>query len=404
MPAFKYTAFRPDGKEESGIIESETLSSARRTLMDRQLYPSDIHSALARSWKDSLYELFDARRVTQQELAVFTKQLSVMLRSGISIKDAISYIASNGSSVSAGLCYQLQNSLLEGLQFSDAMERALPAGSNQFVVESIRSGERSGSLDRVLDNISIHLSAGLKARRAVLGALIYPAILVSVSVCVVLFLMINVIPEFESIFKDAGKELPALTRAVMSSTDFLKRYGLVVVGAILLFVLVSRRLLRRRSIRKVVHNWMLKAPVFGDLLRDVLSMHIVKNLDIMCSSGVSLHHALIQAENLSRNEVITQAMADIVADIEQGNRFSTSLEKHACFSPLFKQLVSSGESSGQLDAMFGQTAELLEEQNQAKMQVLSAVIEPLALIFVAGLVFVLVMSVLLPVFDMNSII
>jgi len=292
---------------------------------------------------------------------------------------------------------------VEGHNLADALA-AFPGAFPNLYRASIFAGEQSGRLDVVLERLATHTEDRQGLQQRIGLALIYPVILLVVSLLIVMFLFTYVVPKVVKVFEDTGQQLPLLTRAFITLSDFLQDYGLWLLAGTAGLVLAASLLLRRAGPRYLVDRRLVRWSWTRRLVRGLNTTRMARTLAIMVGSGVPLLTAMSASAGVIVNRVMRDAMQKAAEEVEEGVSLSRALARSGYFPPILVQMVASGEASGQLDVMLEKAATAQERELETRIAVLVGLFEPMMILLMGAIVLLIVLAILLPIFDINQLI
>ncbi len=400
MTRFRYRAADPQGALSKGVIEAADPTAARGALRARGLLPLAISSGRPRT-SLALPEWFQTRngRLPIAELTIFTRQMATLVTSGVQIEAALGAIAEQSGPRLAVFCRNLRQAILDGASLSAAL-RNQTTGLDRYYLTSVEAGERAGRLGAVLDRLAEHIENRQRNRQTITLALIYPAILVLVSVAVVVALLVFVLPDIVRVFASRGADLPALTRLMIGLSDLLTHHTaliLAVFGTVTIGLYVA---ILRPGSRRVIDSalWQL------GLTRQMTLVQFTGTLATLTQSGVALADALGSATMTVANTVARERLSHVVHEVRDGAALSSALAQDNGFPPMMITMIASGEASGRLPDMLGRFADDQSDSLQAKVKTLVGLVEPLVLLGMGGVVMLLVLAILLPIVNLNSLV
>lgn len=401
MAAFNYVALDRDGRQVRGLEEAESAKQARRTLRERGLNPVDIAESHAPSGKDSA-PVRNPRRLSGDDRILFTQLLATLLDSGLPLDDALGAIAKQSSSKHLeALVLALRARVREGY----SLEKSLgffPAAFPEDYAATIGAGEQTRYLPLILRRMSEHLERRQEIQQRIRVASIYPAILVVVSLLVVGGLLTFVVPEVVKVFINMDQQLPLITRSLIAVSDFTASYGIYLFAAVLGSGLAWRGLRRKQRVRRALHRLALRLPLFGALVSNADGARFARTLSVLLSSGVNMVPAVTICARSASNLCIRELLERASARVREGENLSTPLAEAAVLPPLLVHLIANGETSGELTKMLDTAAAAQERSVQTQISVMLGLIEPLLILTMGAIVFVIVLGILLPIFDMNQ--
>ncbi len=342
--------------------------------------------------------------VTIQDIAIFSRQFSTMINAGLPVLQCLSIIADQQVNATfKSIIQQIKDDIGSGGNLSDSMAKH-PKVFSELYVNMIRSGELGGVLDTILERLSIYLEKAEALRRKIKSAMMYPTIVVTVAVVVIVFLMLKVIPTFEDVFKSFGKKLPPLTQAIVDFSDFLEAYwwmiglGLIVTGVVFnIFKKTPRG-------AYLVDKATLKIPVFGELLKKSAVAKFARTLGTLLKSGVPILEALETVAKTAGNKVVEELVNAARASIREGQGMTEPLKRGGIFPPMVIQMVSVGEETGKIDEMLMRAADFYEEEVDTAVEGLSSIMEPIIIVFLGGAIGTIVVAMFMPMFDLGNVV
>jgi general secretion pathway protein F len=398
--AFSYTAFTAQGAKKRGTLVAESEAQAADILRGQGLFAEDITAkrqgggiTLTRSRRT---------RLNADLRAVFTRQMAVLLSSDLSAEMALETIRSSGTSpVIEAAAAEAKAALMDGQPLSTSLDMA-NAGFPRFFIAAVRAGETSGDVAAVFEGLADYLESVGTDRAQLATALIYPAFVAAVSLLVCGILMVNVAPEIAAMFAVTGRELPPLTQFVMGVSDWVQAHwialGVGVAGGIFGLILA----LRIPAVRDRWHGMALRLPVIGRLLRLSAAAQYLRTLALVISSRQTVVDAVTSASDVLVIRRFRDEALDLAEAVRSGESLSQGLVRMSLIPPVCRQLVDAGEKSARLGRMTERAAVLVETWLTNERKRVSALIDPLLMMVVGGLVLVIVLAILLPIFDLQA--
>lgn len=403
MNAYGYTAFTDTGKRRSGTIIAETESHASAQLQKQGLFVSDL--ALRRttaSWRDGL-SLRKKARLTPDLQAVFTRQMAVLLGAELPVEEALEAVRQGGHSTLDAVAAGARAGLMDGAPLSEALH-SVGGGFAPYYLASVRSGETTGDLAAVFEELAEHLETKGSDRAQIASALIYPAFVAAVSLLVCGILMVSVAPEIVAMFELSGRPLPKITQNVMAISNWIQAHiALLGVGFIGLCALglAARVIPAWRQRRDAV---LLRLPLIGRFMQLGEAVQYLRTLALVLGSKQPVLAAVeTAADVLTIARFRTQAN-EVCTAIGQGETLSLALERLTPIPPIARQLISAGEASVRLARMTERSAVLVENGLSTERKRIAALLEPILMMLVGAFVLVIVLAVLLPIFDLQSVV
>ena len=395
MPTFKYSAINADGKRVNGVLSSQSERAARQQIKATNLTPLSLN--LTRT--SSLRRV----KVSNKNLLFATRQIATLLDSGIALDETLKSIASevDDKSLSAAL-HAIREDILQGTRIAEAM------ASHQSIFNDtyrslISAGDTAGNLHLAFSNLADYLEEAALVRQQVVSALTYPIILLVFSIGVVVALLTFVMPQVVDQFVRAGATLPLLTRTLMTVSDYvwviLVASGAIFIGLYFLYI----NLLKDNKAAVSMHRKFLKIPLVGSFILNAEIERFARIMHLMMKSGLNLDVAMQQAHVVIGNRYISQIILQSRSELVEGKDFIISLRESKIFPSLFVQLLSSGYKSGNLVFMFEKVTQYMKGEIENKRSVVLSLLEPLVIIFMGGIILLIVLAILIPIMQMNSI-
>lgn len=400
MKAFNYTAFTESGGRKSGTILAETEPHASQLLKAQGLYVSDLSEKVQRVsfWRGR------RQKLTSDLRAVFTRQMAVLLGAGLTSEAALDAVATAGSSSAMeGLASRAKAALMEGQSLSDALEES-GSGFPPYYTAAIRAGEVSGDVDTVFKELADHLEEVGADKAQISTALIYPMFVAAVSIFVCGILLTTVAPEIIALFEVSGRPLPELTRNMLAISDWIGAYWLYLLVGLGWLVAVFMVGLRFPNFRDTIDALLLKLPILGRLMRLSASVQYLRTLALVLTSKHAVLNATESASNVLSVSRFRREGREVTDAVRTGQSLSDALQNLSIVPPVARQLISAGEQSADLARMAERSAILVENGLSNERKRIAALLEPMLMIVVGSGVLVIVLSVLLPIFDLQSVV
>jgi general secretion pathway protein F len=406
MAEFDYLVLDPAGRERRGQVAADTLDDARVSLGKRKFYIVRLEPAVPGAQRAPSLLSFEGlarRRLSSKALTLFTRQLAT-LALVTPLEEALRTIGqqSEQDNVRAVLA-RVHAGVLEGRRLSDAMARE-PKSFPPLYRAMVAAGESAGTLPQILERLADLQERQAAIRSKITTAIAYPVVLAVVASFVVMSLMIWVVPKVVEQFDTVGQQLPLLTRIVMGLSGFLAEYWWAILIGIAIIGLVSWRALQDDAIRLRFDSMWLRLPLIGRLTRDLHAARMARTLSTMVASRLPLLEGLTLTGNTIHNRRLKAASDDIVEAVRGGGSLSAALRRAAIFPPLLVYLTASGESSGQLDAMLERAADYLEREFDQFTATALSLLEPAIIVIMGGVVATIVLSILLPILQLETLV
>lgn len=403
MADYKYQAVDGAGNKVQGALAADTPRQLRQLLRDRGLTPLKV-MADAPPKQATLRAWLPGAALGSTALALLTRQLATLVQAGLPLEEALGAVsAQSGPGRVRDLMQAVRTRVTEGYGLAVALSEfsyAFPA----LFRATVAAGEKSGHLSAVLEQLADYTEARQAAQRRIQLALLYPAILCVASVSIVGFLLGFVVPDVVRVFIDSGQALPLLTRGLIAGSALLRDYGLLLLLAAALVLLLARIALARPALRLRWHQCLLRIPLLQRMLRATDCAAFISTLAILGRSGVPLVDALAIASEVVANLAIRARLALAVRSVREGGSLTRALERCGDFPPMMLYMIASGERSGELDSMLARAARQQEQTLSASVALLLGLFEPLMLIVMGGAVLLIVLAILLPILNLNQLI
>ncbi|MFN7177966.1 type II secretion system inner membrane protein GspF [Hyphomonas sp.] len=399
MAAYEYRALTADGRRTSGVISADSPRAARQELRARQLTPVDVSEASDRKQGPSR----SAGRMSHKQRTLFTRQLAVLLQSGMTVEQALAAAASDSSLPRVrSTVMGVRQMVMEGATLADALKSA-PAAFPPLYRSVVAAGESAGKLPGVLEQLSASLERTYKMTSTAQAALVYPAVLGLMALAMVSALMVFVVPKLVEQFAMLGtSELPALTEFVIGTSTFLRDWGLALILAIALTVFLFARALKSPAFKRRWDGFVLKLPLIGPLLRTLSASRFARVHATLAGSGATVLEALSAAGGAMSNLIFRDAAMSIRAAVQEGGTLSAAMKATGVFPPMMTHMVQSGEVARNVPDMMNRAAEFLESEFEATTRTALSLLEPAIIILLGGIVGTIVLSIMLPIMQLNT--
>lgn len=404
MATFEYCAIDIQGKKKRGILDADSPRQVRQQLKKLGLVPlsvtGNLQTQILPRYRD---------RLAPSTLAIITRQLAVLLRAGIPLSDALNGIAkqtrtnTSRHSTAGRIIAIVRSSVEEGKSLSQGLEQ-FPRSFDELYCATVKAGEQTGHLDSVLEQLAEHTEAQREFRQKTQAAVVYPILLVLLSIAIVSGLMIYIVPDVIQVFTDTGQQLPLLTRGLLQISDFLQNWG---IGLLILIVAVSAvttMAIRQPNIKQKLHQGLLHLPLIKTFSRGINAQRYVQTLGVLSQSGVTLHQGMQIAHQVVKNLYLRKQLIRVAEKVREGESLSRGLESVGLFPPLMVYMIASGEASGELDKMLLKAADQQLQDIKTMVATGISLFEPLMLLVMGGVVLTIVLAILLPILNMNQLI
>jgi general secretion pathway protein F len=410
MPVYAYKGLSQDGRAVSGIIDADTPKGARLKLRGNGIFPTDLteeQRQKARQTAEARSGLSLARyleRISPQELALLTRQLSTLVGAGLPLVDCLSALIEQVESarIKRTLSH-IREQVTEGTSLADAL-KAHPRIFTDLYVNMVRAGEASGALDLVLLRLADYTENYAALRDKVRSALTYPILMAIVGSSILFFLLSYVVPKVTKIFSENKAALPLMTTVLLAVSGFLQDYWWLVVGTILAVVFSIRVSTRTPAGRLRYDRYVLSIPYFGKLLKKVALARFARTLSTLLTSGITLMQSLDIVKNVVNNTVLSKAIEEARSSIREGQSIAPPLKKSGLFPAMLIHMIAVGEKSGELEQMLSKAADAYDNEVSSAVTSLTSILEPMMILIGGGVVLFIVLAILLPIFELNQLV
>ncbi|MEH7176386.1 type II secretion system F family protein [Neobacillus vireti] len=396
MARFKYSGRDRRGKK-AGMINAASRREAMTKLKEegiRVIEMTEVPETLMTK------DLSFGNPVKLQHFVIYLRQFATLIKAGVTIVDATGILAAQTES--KGLKKALvavEQELREGNPYSEAIAKHKKIFNSMFI-NMVKAGEASGNIDETLERLADDFEKQHDTRQKVVSALTYPAVIGLIAIGAVIFLLVSVVPTFVNMFADLGGELPGITKFVLSASKFMQKFWWLIILIIFLFVSLIMYFKKNKKTKYYLDYFVLKMPIFGNMMQKAALARMMRTLSSLFSSSVPILQAMAIVEKVVENEVISKVIRESRDSLEKGRSMTEPMNTHWAFPPLVTQMISIGEGTGALDAMLSKIAEFYEKEVEQSTDRLKSLIEPIMIVVLAGLVGVIVMSIMVPMFSM----
>lgn len=404
MAVYQWKGKGRSGEYLKGEITASDSNFVAAELRRRDIFPISIgkKSDFFNFSLQGTKEVGPKTKISDNNLIVFTRQFSSLIESGVPILQGLSIMIEQQKNKDLkGILSKIKENIEGGASLSDSLKK-YPRVFNDLYVNLVEAGEKGGVLDRVFKRLAVYFEKILKLKRKIKGAMIYPIVVLSVAIGVIIILMTFVIPVFANLFASVGAKLPALTRDVIAFSDFMRKYIVYIIIALAAVLFALKFYYKKESGRRNIDRLMLKIPLIGPLLKKVAIARFSRTLSTMVESGVPILAGLEIVSKTSGNKVIEESLMQTKQDVAAGASLSGSLNKTDLFPPLVIQMVMVGEKTGNLDAMLSKVADYYDEEVDNTVNNLTQMLEPALIVFLGVVVGTLVVAMYLPIFNLGK--
>jgi len=398
MPKFSWEGFSNDGESRKGTITAPDEATAQEKLRGQQISVKKLKKAAAGQIN---INISFGTGVEIRDILIFTRQLATMIDAGLPLVQCMDILASQTENKQfAKILFEVKHSVESGATFSDALKKH-PKVFDELFVNLVAAGEVGGILDTILNRLAIYIEKADKLRRQVKGAMVYPISILCVAIIVIVIMLTKVIPVFENMYKDfKNATLPAPTKVVISISDGFQANWYWFFGGAVLFFFVLTTMLKTKRGRVIFDAVILKIPVIGNVLRKVVVARFTRTLGTLLSSGVPILDSLQICAKTSGNKVVEASIMYAREKISEGKDLAGPLGETGVFPSMVIQMIGVGEQTGAMDQMLQKIADFYEDEVDVAVAGLTAMMEPIMMVFLGGIIGGIIIAMYLPVFEL----
>jgi type IV pilus assembly protein PilC len=401
MPVFLWQAKTKKGETKKGEMEGADEAAVRGRLRRQGLTvekikpkPKDLFENIA----------FFQPKVTEKDIVVFSRIFATMINAGLPLMQSLDILAAQEQNKTfAKIIRTLKEDIEGGSTLTDALKK-YPKIFDQLFVNLVAAGESGGILDTILQRLSNYIEKAMKLKSKVKGAMTYPASVLGISIGVVALLLLKVIPVFQKMFEGMGGELPGPTQFLVDASQAAQDYFIYAIVAVVAVVYAFKRYYKTEKGTLTIDALILKSPVFGPLLKKVAVAKFTRTLSTMMSSGVPIMEGLDIVSKTAGNKIIENAILETRKSIGEGKTIAEPLMETDIFPPMVVQMIAVGEATGALDAMLAKIADFYDDEVDAAVDAMTALLEPFMMVFLGGVVGGMIIAMYLPIFKMASVV
>ena len=403
MPAFEYKALDKQGKQQKGVIEADTARHARSQLRDQRLMPLEIKPVLekeakAKSAGKSLFQ----RGISVAELALLTRQIATLIAAGLPVEEVLQAVGQQCEKDRlASMIMAVRSRVVEGYSLADSMAE-FPHIFDDLYRAMVASGEKSGHLEVVLNRLADYTERRQQLKSKMTQAMIYPVVLTVVAIGVIAILLAAVVPQVVGQFEHMGQQLPWTTQLLIVLSDFVRDYGLLVLGLMVGGFVLFKRLLAKPQYRMKFDSLLLKLPVISRISKGLNTARFARTLSILAASSVPLLDAMRIASEVLINVKVRAAVEDATARVREGTSLGAALTNTKLFPPMMLYMITSGEKSGQLEQMLERAADNQDREFESNVTIALGIFEPMLVVSMATVVLFIVLAILQPILELNN--
>ena len=403
MAAFAYKAINAKGKNTSGVLEGDNARQIRQQLREKGLVPMEVEQVAEKSSGSSSggFQLFKPR-ISASDLALLTRQLATLIESALPIEEALLAVAEQSEKTrQKNMMMAVRSKVVEGHTLADALAE-FPSVFDDLFRAMVAAGEKSGHLDTVLNRLADYTERRQQTRSQIIQALIYPAIMMFFAMMIVVVLLTVVVPKIVGQFDHMGQDLPTITTVLISVSEWMQQYGLYLLVAIMLLIVLFQRLVQQPAIKLRYHRFMLKLPVVGKVARGLNTARFARTLSILTASAVPLLESMRISTDVLQNVYIKERISEAAVNVKEGSSLRAALDNTKIFPPMMMHMIASGERSGELQQMLSRSADNQDREFEALIGVSLKVFEPVLIVSMAAVVLFIVMAIIQPILALNN--
>jgi len=393
MPAYNYTAINDLGIKKKGILSADSERDARRLVKDLQLTPIKISES-----KD----IGKALKIKNKDVVIMTRQLATLLESSTPIVDAIDITANQLRNKNlVYIMLTLKEDIVQGKRLGNSM-RKFPGIFSDTYISMVSAGDSSGNLDAVFSRLADYLEESASIRQKIISAMTYPLILIGFSLLVIVSLLIFVLPQVVNQFIKAGADLPFITNLLLGISNNIFLIFILMITIFFGIFFLYRNYVKKPENKIKMHKKFILFPFFGNFILNSELERFSSTMELLLASGTNLDVALGECSKIFNNKYLANKISDAKNDVVEGKDFIVALKKDEIFPDIFIQLISSGYRSGNLIQMFGKVSHFMKSEIENKRAIFLSLLEPLVIIFMGGFIMMIVLAILLPIMQMNT--
>ena len=399
MAKFSWEGKNRTGQVQKGEMEAPNEAAVNAQLRRNGIMPTKVKER-GKGFDIELKIPGFGQKITTKDLVVFTRQFATMIDAGLPLVQCLDILGrQQDNKTFKGILVSVKEAVESGSTFAEALKKH-PKAFDDLYVNLVAAGEVGGILDTILNRLAAYIEKALKLKKQVKSAMTYPTTIIGIAVLVISVILVFVIPAFEKMFADFGGSLPMPTQIVINMSNFIQKYILVIIGGIFLSIWGFKRIYRTKVGRAAIDKWALKVPVFGILIRKVAVAKFTRTLGTMISSGVPILDGLDIVAKTAGNKTVETAIYKVRQSISEGKTIAEPLEASGVFPPMVCQMIAVGEQSGAIDTMLNKIADFYDDEVDDAVSNLTAMMEPLLMLFLGTTVGGLVIAMYLPIFKL----
>lgn len=402
MAAFAYKAIDKSGKNKSGVLEGDNARQIRQQLREKQLIPLEVEQVAEKERQSAKQFSLFKPKISASDLALLTRQLATLVESALPIEEALMAVAQQSEKPrQKNMMMAVRSKVVEGYNLADAMAE-FPHVFDELFRAMVAAGEKSGHLDTVLNRLADYTEKRQQTRSQITQAMVYPTLMMFFAMGIVILLLTVVVPKIVGQFDHMGQDLPTITKVLISVSEWMQNYGLLLIVIFALLGVVLSRVLQQPAMKKRYHHFILGLPLLGKVSKGLNTARFARTLSILTSSSVPLLESMKISSDVLTNLYIRDEVKGASVNVKEGSSLRAALERTKMFPPMMMHMIASGERSGELTQMLGRAADNQDREFESLVGVSLKVFEPLLIVSMAGIVLFIVMAILQPILALNN--
>ncbi|MAD18272.1 MAG: type II secretion system protein GspF [Alteromonadaceae bacterium] len=402
MAAFAYKAIDKSGKNKSGVLEGDNARQIRQQLREKHLIPLEVEQVTEKERQSAKQFSLFKPKISASDLALLTRQLATLVESSLPIEEALMAVAQQSERPrQKNMMMAVRSKVVEGYNLADAMAE-FPHVFDELFRAMVAAGEKSGHLDTVLNRLADYTEKRQQTRSQITQAMVYPTLMMFFAMGIVILLLTVVVPKIVGQFDHMGQDLPTITKVLISVSEWMQNYGLLLIVIFALLAVVLSRVLQQPTMKKRYHHFILGLPLLGKVSKGLNTARFARTLSILTSSSVPLLESMKISSDVLANLYIRDEVKGASVNVKEGSSLRAALERTKMFPPMMMHMIASGERSGELTQMLGRAADNQDREFESLVGVSLKVFEPLLIVSMAGIVLFIVMAILQPILALNN--
>lgn len=404
MAAFEYKALNAKGRTVKGVLEADTARQARQILREKALVPVDVAQTYEKEQQKQKASVGFKRGISTNELALITRQLATLVQASMPLEECIKAVADQTEKQRLkNMLTGVRARVVEGYTLSDSLGD-YPHVFDQLFRAMVAAGEKSGHLGPVLERLADFVENRQQVKNKLIQAMVYPAVLTVAAIAIVAFLLATVVPDIVGQFLQTGAELPNITQVLLTASNFVTNWGLLVLVAVVGIFVLFKAMLRNDKRRLAWDRQVLNMPIIGRVARGLNTSRFARTLSICTSSAIPLLDGMKVAADVMTNTWVKTKVLEASDRVREGASLRVSLDKSKLFPPMMLHMIASGERSGELEQMLTRAADNQDRDFESQVNIALGIFGPALIIVMAGIVLFIVVATLMPIIQLNNIV